>query len=427
MHARESQSIPVLTHPCRVVYSALVGRYENLQEQPVALTSNIPFILFTDDPELRSSTWDVRLIEPSLAGDPIRSARSIKIRGNELIEEYDESLWIDNRVQLRVDPAVVLDDWLAHADVAMFEHSFRDKLIDEFSAVVEGGYDDPSRVFEQFTHYAESRPELLDSKPLWTGMIARRKAPAVASAMSRWWSEVEERSRRDQLSAPILYPALTTSLAVVPSASNEHSDLHEWPPITTALGRKHVPMSDPSAVKPILMRLREAEMAQTTLGRRIAALEAEAVEWERKVIYRDDAIRHLQDDADLLRADGENRSRIAHETISGIQERLNAESEQLAALRVTHQDVSEGFAKALGLLRDEKHRAKTQREKIARLRRKLAAALETNKHLRKELQDRAHKLVELKATATWKVARGLSGPAKMFGLARKMKKASVRE
>ena len=421
MDPHAAQPTPAHRPSRRVVYSALLGRYENLREQPVALASGVPFILFTDDPDLRSSTWDVRVIEPSLVDDAIRSARSLKIRGHEVIDEYDESLWIDNRVELSVDPSVVLDAWLAEADVAIFEHSFRDRLIDEFSAVVAGGYDDPSRVYEQFTHYAETRPELLDSKPLWTGMIARRKTPNVAFSMSQWWTEVEERSRRDQLSAPVLYSELGSSLAVITSASNEHSDLHEWPPISSALGRNHIPVSDPSAVKPSLLRLREAEVAQSDLRRRIDGLEAEAAEWEQKVRYRDEAIRHLQGDTDLLRADSEHRARVARDTIISLQEQLASEAEQLVALRTTHRDVSEGFAKALGLLQDRKRRATAQRRKIHRLRQNLTEAEAANQRLHDEVENGARVLSELHKSATWKVARRLSGPSRMFGLGGKKK------
>ncbi|MBC7591354.1 MAG: hypothetical protein H7226_09980, partial [Salinibacterium sp.] len=62
-----------MSAPNRAVYCALVGGYEKLLEQPAALESSIPFICLTDDPELRSATWDVRLIESEFALDRVRS------------------------------------------------------------------------------------------------------------------------------------------------------------------------------------------------------------------------------------------------------------------------------------------------------------------------------------------------------------------
>ena len=46
-------------------YTALIGSYERLQEQPEAKNTDIPFICLTDDPSLTSETWEVRLIEPA--------------------------------------------------------------------------------------------------------------------------------------------------------------------------------------------------------------------------------------------------------------------------------------------------------------------------------------------------------------------------
>src|ERR1700712_2653389 len=87
----------------RVVYTALVGGYEELLEQPLARSSTVDFVCFTDDDSLRSEDWEVRRVEPALAADRIRSSRTLKIAGHPSLSDYDESLWIDNRVQLLVD------------------------------------------------------------------------------------------------------------------------------------------------------------------------------------------------------------------------------------------------------------------------------------------------------------------------------------
>lgn len=50
--------------PRRAVYTALLGRYEELNEQPTALNTDIPFICFTDDPNLVSETWQIHLVDP---------------------------------------------------------------------------------------------------------------------------------------------------------------------------------------------------------------------------------------------------------------------------------------------------------------------------------------------------------------------------
>jgi hypothetical protein len=215
----------------RAVYTALFGGYEPLHEQPQALTSTVPFICFTDDPHLTSETWDVRVVEPALIADPVRSARIVKIRGHGQLADFDETLWIDNRIVLSVDPEVILDEWLAEAELALPWHSFRDTVAGEFEIVALTRLDDPARIWEQFSHYQRYYPEILAARPHWTAIIARKNTEAVAHAMRVWGDQVLRYSRRDQLSESI---ALASTELTVNSVTldNLGSHLHEWPAAT---------------------------------------------------------------------------------------------------------------------------------------------------------------------------------------------------
>jgi hypothetical protein len=186
--------------PARAVYTALIGSYEQLQEQPVARTSDLPFICLTDDPALTSETWEIRLVESPLPMDSVRSSRMFKVLGGGL-DEYDETLWIDSRIVLRTDPDEILDAMLADGDLAFLRHSFRDSVMTEFDVCARAGLDEPGRIYEQLLHYAETRPETLDEVPLWGAIIARRWTPDVHRAMRTWLDHILRYSRRDQLSS----------------------------------------------------------------------------------------------------------------------------------------------------------------------------------------------------------------------------------
>jgi len=213
------------------VYTALIGGYEDLIEQPIAANTDVVFVCCTDDVSLTSSTWDVRIIEPAFAKDPVRSARAIKIRGDAALDDFEETLWIDNRVVLTVDPNLILDDWLTDVDLALPQHSFRRHVVDEFEVVSSLGYDDKSRILEQLTHYAETMPESLLQPVLWTAIVARRKSPLVASTMRVWMDHVLRYSRRDQLS--VVHAIATTGIPMksIP-LDNQQSPLHTWRPAT---------------------------------------------------------------------------------------------------------------------------------------------------------------------------------------------------
>ena len=223
----------------RVVYTAIVGGYEDLLEQPVARGSSVDFVCLTDDPSLRSDDWEVRLIDPALPADGIRSSRAVKIIGHPSLAAYAETLWIDNRVRLHVDPDELLGAWLDGHDLALPRHSFRADVVSEFQAVLDQGLDDSSRLYEQLTHYSALNPALLRDPVPWTGMLARRRSPEVDAAMAHWLQHVLRYSRRDQLSfVQAMHEAGVTWSSV--DVSNVDSALHEWRP---AAGRSTRPMA----------------------------------------------------------------------------------------------------------------------------------------------------------------------------------------
>jgi hypothetical protein len=95
------------------VYTTLFGGYEVLNEQPIAPTSRLPFICLTDDPDLRSETWQIRQVEPLFGVDPIRSQRALKLRPHVHLLDFDCSIYIDNSVVLKTPPEALVEQYLS--------------------------------------------------------------------------------------------------------------------------------------------------------------------------------------------------------------------------------------------------------------------------------------------------------------------------
>src|SRR5690625_7119636 len=58
----ESLSTRGYTQETIVVYTCNFGRYESVKP-PVVVEPDIRYILFTDDPSLRSDVWEIRILE----------------------------------------------------------------------------------------------------------------------------------------------------------------------------------------------------------------------------------------------------------------------------------------------------------------------------------------------------------------------------
>jgi hypothetical protein len=243
--------------PKSAVYTVLLGGYEALNDQQNTGDHGVRFICFTDDETLTSPVWDIRPMTALFERDLQRSQREFKIRGCADLAEFERTLYIDNSVSLLATPESILDGWLAEHEIAIPLHSFRPTVLDEFLAVIEIGLDEPARVYEQLYHYSESNPEVLDERPLWNGLIARRNGPEVQQVMARWFDEVLRYSRRDQLSANVILGRSGIRLNRV-ELDNHVSALHQWP---VPVGRPPaITRSAQTWVMPDLARIRELEI-----------------------------------------------------------------------------------------------------------------------------------------------------------------------
>lgn len=212
------------------VFTTLLGNYEALNEQKVAQTSEIDFICFTDDKNLRSDTWDIRIIDPLLPLDNVRSAKAIKINPHNFLNDYESSLYIDNSVRLKIKPEIIFRDLKPDEfDMVCFYHSYRKTLMDEYETVLKYDYDKPNIIFEQLNSYSIIAPELFNQKPYWGGFILRNhNQPSIIEAMDDWLIQIMRYSRRDQLSLNYVIQKYDLKFNAL-EIDNHNSDYHEWP------------------------------------------------------------------------------------------------------------------------------------------------------------------------------------------------------
>jgi Protein of unknown function (DUF616) len=246
--------------PSRCIYTTMIGSYEQLNEQVTARESSLPYICLTDDPNLRSDSWQIRQVAPTFAMDPIRSQRDLKIRPHVHLPEFDQSLYIDNSVVLKVEPEKIFDQFADEIKFAVPTHSYRENVLDEFVEVVKSAFDDPARIFEQLNHYALQQPELLDEKPFWSAILLRDHRDAnVQKMLEIWMAHVFRYSRRDQLSINMAFRHAKLTPARI-DVDNFQSWFHEWPQ-TLGRERSKGAREPTNSLSPAIFRLRKTEQA----------------------------------------------------------------------------------------------------------------------------------------------------------------------
>jgi hypothetical protein len=211
------------------VYTCLIGRYEKLNEQPMARQSALPFVCLTDDPELTSETWRIVRIHPAFQSDPVRSQRMLKLLPHRYLNGFERSLYIDNSVVLTAPPEEIFAEHLTGVTFALPTHSYRECIRDEFTEALINQLDDPTRIAEQRQAYEECDPDCLDERPFWSAILLRDHLdPVVREALETWATHVLRYSRRDQLSANHAFRRVGFTPHRI-EIDNFASLFHRWP------------------------------------------------------------------------------------------------------------------------------------------------------------------------------------------------------
>lgn len=113
-----------------IVYTVLVGDYESVKE-PEVLDPAARYLLFTDNPHLKSERWDVVVFD-TLGLSPRRASRLPKLLPHRYLPEHDISVYIDASLTIKaVDVVGMANNTLGEDDIAAYKHFQRDCIYDE--------------------------------------------------------------------------------------------------------------------------------------------------------------------------------------------------------------------------------------------------------------------------------------------------------
>ena len=187
----------------RVVYTCVTNGYDNIRNLPghYYLDPDWDYICYTDDEELIRQgvlgAWEIRPLVFTQS-DPGRINRYHKIFPNLLFPEYEESIYMDAKVN-------VLTSYMfdavnqCHQDLFQPVHSYRGCLYDEIKWIMDN-FDDSHLAAKQMEIYRkEGYPE---NHGFRENCILYRKHhnPEIIQAMSEWWTWVRDWCHRDQVS-----------------------------------------------------------------------------------------------------------------------------------------------------------------------------------------------------------------------------------
>ncbi len=183
------------------IYSAVVGHYDKTS-QPQVIDPRFDYILFSNDiKERQIGVWQVRPI-PYHNDIPTRIARWVKTHPEELLPEYQYSLWIDANV-LICGPTLYERSLALQAEgvlVSSMWHHQRNCIYDEAVEVMCAQREHELPVYQwvrilKKEHYPQ-RNGLFETNVLFRA----HRHNSVREMDALWWNCIDNYSRRDQLS-----------------------------------------------------------------------------------------------------------------------------------------------------------------------------------------------------------------------------------
>jgi len=175
-----------------VVYTVITNNYDTLR--PIKREKGIDYICFTDNPNLKSSEWNIIVIAKS--DNPIKLQRSIKILSHQYTKGYKTSIYIDANFVL-VGSIHSLMSKHYRGGILTCKHNARTLISQEANQIVLLEKDTQENV-DRHMGLIDYIPD--DCGMYASGFMIRDKSEQTALFETRWEGLMKEGSHRDQLS-----------------------------------------------------------------------------------------------------------------------------------------------------------------------------------------------------------------------------------
>jgi hypothetical protein len=199
----------------RVIYTSVVGDLDTLM-QPQVVDPRYDYVCFVRKAEgLDGGIWQLREIPVVIPGDRMLS-RYPKLHPEELLPEYEWTLWIDGNISIssrgfydRIDELIA-----AGVQMAATRHPLRDCVYDEAYAVVAADKERYS-VARRVIKFMLAKGFPRHAGLFENSILLRRGGDQALEAMdAMWWNCLQTLSGRDQLS--LVYCARECGVTIVP-------------------------------------------------------------------------------------------------------------------------------------------------------------------------------------------------------------------
>ena len=190
----------------KVIYTILVGKYDDLL-QPLVVDESFDYICFSNDfAEESVGVWNIKKI-PFNDSDKTRVSRYAKLLPHKVLQEYDYSLYMDANIQIvglefyRLVNVKIGEGIL----IAQIPNIFRDCIYKDIEIAYRRRKVDLKGAKRQFEHLKqEGFPKhygLFENNVI----LRKHNDPMVIEISEAWWKEYSNYTHRDQFCLMYVY------------------------------------------------------------------------------------------------------------------------------------------------------------------------------------------------------------------------------
>lgn len=187
----------------KIIYSALVGAYDEIPNNPCKVEEGWELILFTDQTtEAYVNGWKIMPLLHVIPDDNVRTNRWHKINAHLIFDDCLCSVYIDCNILIKDDFVFRRTEELIEQNImlALIAHPSRTCVYDEVKACLSFGKDLKSKLDENVAFLKrENYPE--NNGMFENNLIYRNHTiEKIKEVNELWWSILATMARRDQLS-----------------------------------------------------------------------------------------------------------------------------------------------------------------------------------------------------------------------------------
>lgn len=180
-----------------VIYTAFTGDYDSLKE-PKFIDDNCRYVCFTQNPDLKSDTWEIIQMEDSTLDDN-RIAKQYKVFPNRYFPDNEYSFWLDGSFRIVGSIREYVSKYI-NSPMLTVVHPERDCIFDEAQSSIQFPRYSNYTILKQVEKYKNDGMPNNYGLPVLGAIFRKHNDPTIIDLMNQWWREIINYTNQDQLS-----------------------------------------------------------------------------------------------------------------------------------------------------------------------------------------------------------------------------------